>query len=353
MGSAFFTSSGAGNGANNMGINDLFQVRLTNVPAPAAGTQYYAWLLPDQIQSESSPRALGALVLSGGVATLPRPYMDPGHENLVGQFSRFLVTEESVNPAPQSPSLNQALWRYSGAIPQASPIVNCQGSVNQLDVLCHLRHLLSGDPELAQVHLQGGLNYWFLNNAKEVQKWATEAVDHSNPVDIRHKVANILYLLDGRACVAQDLLHGAPGYDNEPDDANITALAAVSLLDCAQTPDVPGYLSHIHNHLNAMIQSPGVQSNQVTLGNQIGSELNIINEWMMGVQKDARQLLAMDNTQLVQANGQSKRSEMETLATNVLSGGTSTTTGTLEKGVASISDQIQQLATMYVMTYQK
>lgn len=353
MGSAFFTSSGAGNGANNMGINDLFQVRLTNVPAPAAGNQYYAWLLPDQIQSESSPRALGALVVSAGIATLSRPYMDPRHENLVGLFSRFLVTEEPMNPAPQSPSLNEALWRYYGAIPQASPIANCQGGVNQLDVLCHLRHLLSGDPELAQVQLHGGLNYWFLNNVKEMQKWATEAVDHNNPVDIRHKVANILYLLDGRACVAHDLLNGAPGADNTPDDTNITTLAAVSLLDCAQTPDVPGYLSHIHSHLNAMIQSPGVQSNQITLGNQIGTELNIINEWLMGVQKDAHQLLAMDDTRLVQASGQSKRSEMETLATNVLSGGTNPTTGTLEKGVASISDQIQQLATMYVMVYSR
>jgi hypothetical protein len=352
VGSAFFTSSGDGSGANNQGVNDIFQVRLTGITAPSSGTQYYAWLLPDQIQSEASARALGTLTLSAGVATLKTTYVDPQHNNLIMQFSRFLVTEESTSPAPQSPSLNTALWRYYAAIPQSAPGSNCQGTnLNQLSVLCHLRHLLSGDPELTRVNLQGGLNYWFLNNVKELQKWSQESVDHGIATDIRHKIVNILYLLDGNACVTQDLLHGAPGADNVPDDAMITTLAAVPLMDCAQTPDNPGYLSHIHNHLNAVIQSPGIQHDQVVMATQIGSELNTINAWLQELQSDARALLAMDDIQLVQPVGQAKRSELNTLATSILSGGTDPTTGALDKGVANISDQIQQLATLDVMRF--
>jgi hypothetical protein len=351
VGSAFFTSSGSGSGANNQGLNDMFQIRLTNVSAPAAGTHYYTWLLPDKTQTEASDRALGTLALSAGVATLPSPYMDPQHTNLLELFSRFLVTEEPDSPTPQSPSLNTASWRYYAAIPQSSSLSNCQGATNQLSVLCHLRHLLSSDPELIRVHLQGGLNSWFLNNSKELQKWATEAVDHSGAVDVRHKVADMLYLLDGNACVEQDMHHGAPGADNKPDDHHITVLGAVPLMDCAQTPDSPGYLSHIHNHLSAIIQSPGFPQDQIALATSIGTELNTVNAWLQELQSDARQLLARDDTRLVQPAGQALRSQMDALATNVLSGGTDPTTGALDKGAASISDQIQQLASMDVMVF--
>lgn len=352
VGNGFFTSSGAASGAENLGLNDTFQVRLIDILRPAPGKQYYAWLLPDQLQSENDARALGTLVINGGVATLPAPYVDPLHTNLIGRFSRFLVTEEAANPMPQSPSLDTKLWRYYAVFPQNSPTNNCRGAINQLSALCHLRHLLSGDPELALVNLQGGLNFWFMNNVKEVQKWAQEALDHENPVDVRHKIINMLYMLDGQGCIAQDIMqHGNPGLDNTPDDGQLTSTAAISLLDCPLTPDMPGYLTHIRMHLNAMLHSPGVQSDQVALATQIDTELNMLNEWLKQVQSDARQLIALDNAQLMQTDGQNMRSEIETLATNVLSGGTDSTTGMLVPGAASIADQIQQVATMDVMRY--
>lgn len=350
-GSAFFASSGAADGAQNLGINDIFQFRLTNVPAPEAGQRYYAWLLPDLAQSEANPRALGPLTVSSGVATLPTPYIDPQHENLFGRFSRFLVTEEPEQPAPQSPSLNTALWRYYAQIPQSPPLSDCASVINQLSVLCHLRHLLASDPELTQVNLQGGLDYRFLSNVRDVQKWAIEGMDHTDPTDVRHKMANILYILDGRSCIAQDLAHAAPGFDNTPDDGALSTIAALPLLSCAQTPDVPGLLAHIHNHLNAMLQSQGVQSSQVALATQIATELNAVGSWLTTIQNDARQLLSMNNQQLAQSS--SLRDEIDMLATNTLSGGTDPTSGMLDKGVASISNQIQQLATMTITAYHK
>lgn len=351
VGQAFFLSSGAASGANNLGINDEFQVRLTNIPAPAAGKQYFAWLLPDKVQTEASPRALGALTVSGGVATLPALYIDPQHINLVGQFSRFLVTEEAASPVPTSYSLDKTTWRYTAEIPQNSPMPNCQGNTNQLSVLCHMRHLLSGDPELARVHLQGGLNFWFHNNVQEMVKWAQEAKDHQNPVDVRHKLVDILYILGGPACIAQSLHNAAPGLDNTVDDHTLPTIAAIPLMDCSLTPNVYGYVTHIHNHLNAMLQSPGILKSQTDMAVQIGSELNMTNEWLQGVESDAMKLIAMDNTQLTQAQGVSLRNELNGLATNVLSGGTDPNTNKLVKGVQDISGQIQQLATMNVGPY--
>ncbi|HLZ56676.1 MAG TPA: serine/threonine-protein kinase [Ktedonosporobacter sp.] len=351
VGSAFFTSSGAAPGRENKGLNDIFQLRLSQIPQPGVGKRYYAWLLPDQDQSESPPRALGPLIVNSEVATLPMPYRDPQHENLVATFSRFLVTEEDTNPPPQGPSLDTRVWRYYAAIPQTSPAPTCLGAINQLSVLCHLRHLLSGDPELSQVQLQGGLNFWFLNNVEEVQKWARESVDHQNSADIRHKLVNILYALDGTRCIEEDLQHGAPGLDNTPDDPQLATDAAIPLLDCDLTANAPGYLTHIHDHLNAMVMSPGVQDQQKGLAMQINTELNAIHAWLLQAQSDAHELLSMSNQQLLQSQGLSLRNEMDKLATNALSGGANTNTGVLEKGAVSMADQIQQLAIMPVVPY--
>ena len=345
VGHAFFTSSAAAPGANNKGINDTFQIRLSNVPLPQVGNSYYAWLLPDQTQSEASSRPLGTLVVTNGVATLSSPYVDPKHDNLLIDFSRFLVTEEPKSPVPLDPSLDKGTWRYYAEIPQNPPLKDCLTVINQLNDLCHLRHLLSGDPELAQVHLPGGLNYWLLNNVQEIEKWAREIVDSNDPVGIRHKVVDILFLLDGSNCM-QDLQQAAAGGENTPDDGTVKQVAAIPLLDCSLTPNV-GYLRHIHNHLNAIVLSPGVLKEQVTLADDISKELNTINAWLSQVHQDAAQLVAMDDPQLVLAEGKRLRSEMDTLARKVLNGDT----GTAEKGVASIAAQIQQLATMDVTRY--
>lgn len=350
VGHAFFTSSGAASGANNMGINDTFQIQLSNVPLPQAGNSYYGWLLPDQNQSEANPRALGTLVVTNGVAALPSPYIDLQHDNLLNYFSRFLVTEEPRSPVPQDPSLDKGTWRYYAGIPQNPPVKDCVGAINQLNALCHLRHLLSNDPELAQVHLQGGLSYWFLSNVKAMQLWAAEMVDSKDPVDIRHKVVNILYMLDGVHCMAQDLRQAGPSKENTPDDGTLTKIAAIPLLDCSLT-NVSGYLAHIHNHLNAMVLSPGALEEQVKLADGISTELNSINAWLRQMQQDAKQLVAMDDEHLMLIEGKRLRTEVDTLARDVLTGGIVSTTGRTEPGVVSITSQIQQLAIMDVSHY--
>ncbi len=350
-GQVFFISTSNGNGAQNLGLNDEFQVNLHGVPAPTAGKQYYAWLLPDAVQAEASARALGVLHVSNGAATLS--YTDPQHSNLVGQFSRFLVTEEAASPAPISPSLDKATWRYYAEMPQGTFIKDCAGvSANQLSVLCHLRHLLSGDPDLAKVNLQGGLNYWFQNNVRELVKWAQESVDHTNVVDVRHKIVNILYVLDGPACLQQNLQKAALGADNRIDDQTLPTIAAIPLLDCSLTPNLPGYVTHIDNHLSALLQSPGVSSGQKKLAFQINQELNTVAAWLKDVQSDALQLVAMSDAQLAQQGALNMRSALSSEATSVLSGGTDPTTGAPVSGVQSISLQIQGLAKLDVTAYQ-
>ncbi len=72
---------------------------------------------------------------------------------------------------------------------------------------------------------------------------------------------------------------------------------------------------------------------------------------MRQVQQDARQLIVIDDLHLVMSGGKRLCREMYTLATKVLNGGVDPNTGTAEKGVGSIAEQVQQLATMDVTRY--
>ncbi len=356
VGHGFFTSSGAASG-NALGINDTFDVSLSQLPNPTAGNSYYAWLLPNSDQPEGTSLALGPLSDSGGIWALATTYTDPQHSNLVGSFSRLLITEEPTDPVPQSYSLDKTKWRYYAAIPQTPPSTTCDvtstATLNQLSDLCHVRHLLSNDPDLEQVHLQGGLNYWFSNNVSEIVKWAAEGKTHSDPGGIRHKMINILYVLDGSGCIEQDVqkaLHTVPGTDNTPDDNSLSRIAAIPLLNCSATA-APGFLPHISSHLNAIAQRPDVLASQAKLAIQINTELNTVSVELTQLHADALQLVEMQDNQLTQAQGTALRSQIDALATSILSGGVDPMNGTTEVGGQAISTQMQQLATFDVTAY--
>jgi hypothetical protein len=85
----------------------------------------------------------------------------------------------------------------------------------------------------------------------------------------------------------------------------------------------------------------------------IRQQLNTIKARLGQMQVDARRLVGMDNTQLLQTNGLTLRSEMDAIATRITSGGNNPTTGEQEPGVARISDQIQQLATFDIKVYRQ
>jgi hypothetical protein len=264
-----------------------------------------------------------------------------------------LITEEATTPAPQSFSLDKTTWHYYAEIPQTPASKDCVSTLHSLSDLCHVRHLLAVDPEVQRAGLPSGLNYWFLNNTEEVQKWAREAADNSIASDVRHKLVNILFMLDGTVCVQQDVLKAssAPGTDNTPDDNTLHKIAAIPLLTCALTPAQPSYFLHIHNHLNALVQAPGVLSDQTKLATQINTELNYTNALLTQLHGDVQQLVAMNNTQLTQASGMSLRSAIDALATRILSGGNDPTTGQAEPGVSQLSDHMRQLATFEIKKF--
>jgi len=102
VGHAYFVSSGQIFEHSNQGINDEVLIELQNIPNPAPGKGYYAWLLPDLATPLAPPVALGLVPVSNGSIH----YLYPGdthHTNLIAITSRFLMTEEPTNPPPRLP----------------------------------------------------------------------------------------------------------------------------------------------------------------------------------------------------------------------------------------------------------
>jgi eukaryotic-like serine/threonine-protein kinase len=99
---------------------------------------------------------------------------------------------------------------------------------------------LTGDAALNNLDLKGGVDYWLLNNVQEMQKNTMEARDHSNPAEVRQLIVDIVYYLDGK-CAPQELKNA--GVTPGPENNGIARASIVSLLDCAQLPDPPAYLT--------------------------------------------------------------------------------------------------------------
>ena len=138
------------------------------VPNPQAGTNYYAWLLPDKSQSEAAPILLGQLPVNHGSVHFFYAG-DQNHTNLLALTSRFLITEETAGSTPAVPSPDLSKWRYYAEIPQTPATGQTYSMVD------HLRHLLAKDPELEPNHLPGGLDIWAYRNIQKVMNFASSA----------------------------------------------------------------------------------------------------------------------------------------------------------------------------------
>ncbi len=336
VGTAAFVSSGQLNANGMPGRNDGIQVRLQNVPPPAPGNQYFAWLQDSQVETVST--YLGALKVNQGIATLS--YSDSQHRDLLASMGNFLVTEEPANVVPTNPSLDKTKWRYSASLPQTP------SSVDHFSYLDHIRHLLTGETALDNLGLKGGVDYWLLNNVQEMQKNTMEARDHSNPAEVRQLIVDIVYYLDGK-CAPQELKNA--GVTLGPENSGIAHAATVSLLDCAQLPDPPAYLTHVGTHLKGIAYAPDVTAQQQSRAIQINGDLNNVKAWLLQVHSDALKLVAMNDTQLMQA--QNLRDDMATQAGYVIGGHVDPTTQTLEPGVGEICDSISLLASFEVKAY--
>jgi len=346
VGHAFFGSSGLISQTTNQGITDKIQINLQHVSDPQPGKHYYAWLISER-QPDVPALALGPLAVNHGQVTLA--YSDPQHNNLLANYSRFLITEEDANQQPAVPSLDVTTWRYNAAFSRTPNPTDPK----HFSLLDHLRHLLSQDPKLHDVGLTGGLDMWLFRNTTKVLEAAGSARDAqqfcvSHPSDactqgLLRQVARILDYLDGAAYVQTENI--PPNIQGSTLLINPT-IARVALLEfdpIHQQP--PGYLEHIGSHLQELSQISSATASQHALAIQIDQAINNVQAWLEAVHADASKLIHMSSTQLLQPDALTTLNDLFTQANNAFVGQVDPNTNNVKDGVVQIHYNIQALAT--------
>jgi hypothetical protein len=338
-----YLSSGQISENSSQGISDEVLIDLHNVPAPAPGKSYYAWLLSDSNRSDTRTILLGTLKVNNGNAHLLYPG-DAQHTNLLLMTSRFLVTEESAQVTPIAPSPDESAWRYYGEFPQIP--INSPDNPKHYSYLDHLRHLLASDPTLDELELPGGLNTWLYRNTGKVLEWTGSTrdawQDNQDIALVRRQAIRSLDYLDGISYVQQDVPPNTPLLVNE-------RLAGVGLVQVnGPDQDPPDYLDHIASHLNGLLLAAGSPSGLRQDASSIITALNNVKGWLTQVRMDARQIMKMSDAQLRQPSTLSLLNDMIVNATNAYVGQVDPATGQMREGVNWIHNQMQFLAAMNV-----
>src|SRR5581483_5764732 len=321
--------------------NDRVMLHLTHLSSPAPGANYYAWLLPDRSDQQTKPLLLGKLMVMGGQAQLT--YMHPTHENMLAFWSRFLVTEQTNQVQPASPSNDPATWRYTGSIPD----IPTPGDENHYSLLNHLRHLLAKDPMLQEIGLTGGLDIWLYRNAGKILEWASAARDDwaggQQTALLHRQIIRILDYLDGAAAVTAsgDLPLNTPFLAD-------SRAGRLGLLEVSQTPALPAYLTHVGIHLLGVMNAPGHSEGQQRIANAVAYALKQVRAQMQQIHQDAVALAKMDETQLKSTRALALLNDMVTAATNAYAGQADPTTGENTNGIIWIHHELQLLATIQV-----
>jgi hypothetical protein len=269
---------------------------------------------------------------------------DQQHTNLIAVASRLLITEESASSVPTQPSSDQTKWRYYAELPQQPSRAGKQ----QPTALACLRALLYGGTSLQALGVQGGLNIQLLKNTGKVLEWVYSARDSWESRDtgfIHRQIVRTLDYLDGAGAVQSDVPPGTPLLVDP-------SLIQVPLLTIVPNQAPASYLHLIDSQLAQLITAPGVTAEMRMLAMQARQALlQNVQVWLAQVRQDARQLVQLNDAQLLQPTALLLLDDMVAAANEAFVGRLDPLTNEVQAGVVQIFYTIQRLATYDVLPY--
>jgi hypothetical protein len=326
VGTIAFLSSDDVDGNSAQGMNDEVVIHLADVPTPATGTSYFAWMTGSS-GSEAIWMPLGRLTWmptppprspalsgsgsgsTGGMASLF--YVSPRHSNLLVTFNRFLITQEAMSIPPQQPS---PAWVYEASI----SAIPTPGDPNHYSLLDHLRHLLAADPSLAILGIKGGLVYWLTRNTQQIALESSRLEmdwDAHRYSDLRQHLICMLEYLDGSTFVGADVPTGTPMLVPSP-------FTRVGLLTLSPDQEPPGYVLHTDIHLEGVRDALGASASQRQLATRLRIAMNAVGFWLTNVRQGAIQLIRMDDAHLAQSSTLALLRDLATQAQDAFTGST-------------------------------
>ena len=292
--------NGAGSGAiTNTGVTPTIQVSFTgsasdqlvtdkiiisasNLQAPPANSQYFAWLV-DQANEQIYP--LGKLNAQPN-GTYSDIYIDPNHRNLLGLGNMVEITRESGEPVRPT---NNAM--FSATIPEGAFV--------------HIQHLLVNF-QAAPHHV--GL---IVGLRDQVQKLHQEAIIMQN---LGNNGKN-----EGVRCAAQVIVNIVEGSDGRHYNQLPQACDAYTVMDTSDGYGVLGqqgknsYIYNAQNHASLASQNSGNDELIKIHAKHVQICLDNLLKWIQPIDRDAEQLLN-------NPNNINNVNEIVTDATNALNG---------------------------------
>lgn len=324
---------------SSQGTSDEIHISLSPIASLARGKHYYAWLLSDTNVSPTMALLLGPLSFRSENASLQ--YMgDKAHTNLLGSYSRLLITEEQS--LPKALPSDQHEWRYYAEFPQTAT------EPGQQTILDYLRAFLYNNDILQAPDVHGSLGLQLYERTQQVAEWASSARESWHQGDMhaaRDQVIRILDYLDGANHVNPDVPAGTPLLI----DANYIQIPLI-----VQAPNqlLSSYVDLVDNQLQNMINTPGITPEMHEISVGIDADLsNNVQLWFEQVRKDAKQLLQMTNTQLLQPSALNLLNELVVQAENAFAGRTDPASGNEQNGVRQVYAHLQSLATFDIRPY--
>ena len=346
VGQASFLSSADITRYSIRGVYDELLLQLNNVPDPATGENYYAWLLSDNNHSPLTTIFLGKMPVKQGKIDFLYAG-DQEHNSLIGNISRLVVAEEKTQSSSSSalPLPDHSTWRYYGALPQ-TPLA---ADGNHLSMLDHLRALVTENSLLQNASLPGGLDTWLATNTEKVLEWAGSARDYwggqGSTTLMHNHFVRILDYLDGIPAVQRELPSGTDLL-LDPHPATLGLIGLNPLDSTSHT-----YLREIQDHLTAINQTPGLIANSHKLINEMNTAIHNVTSWLQKVHDDAKQLVNMNSQQLLEPSTLSILDDMQSEAFYAYTGELDPTTNAVLPGVMQIHYDIEHLATFDVAVY--
>lgn len=334
-GASFANSSGQIVGSQTDGtrnVNDQLHIDLHDLQAPSPGKSYYGWLLadPGNLEALGAVTALGKLPFSQG--KIHYQYQDAQHKNLLTTTSTILITEEDAQVAPLIPSPDHGAWRYAASFSLKK--------VSGFSLFDHVQHLLAKDPELDTRGLHGGLSFWCARNTARIAEYAhaaQEAMKQGNAHAAHNYFVRILAYLDGPS-VRADVPPGTPTLVN-PKYSQVALLSSDDAQHAQQ-----GYLQHIGLHLLSISSNPDATADQKVLASHINEALKKVNIELEHVRKEAKQLVSLPETALLQSPALFTFNDLVTRVKAASGSQADSAAKPTSQGIQQITSEIQHLA---------
>ena len=259
----------SGTAANNLRFRDgtrstdEIALSLTSLPAPAAGTQYEAWLTGDGGEKR---RSLGLPKFNGASGALV--FTNPDGKNLLGDFD---AVEISIEPSPDNNPLPSGKLVLRGTLPPQA--------------LVHLRHLL-----VAREDTPGHIGYatGLLREARTLQQTGADLLTAQQARDLTavranaERIANLIEGMNGQH--AGDL--DGDGVARNPGDG------FGLLLNGANTGYVQGTSDHAQLGFDQPDATPNIKAHALLVKVCVKN----VGEWSVSLRDLALQILKAPDT---------------------------------------------------------